>query len=138
MQPEVYPEVRRFTIAPIHCLIRLLDPILLILLNPSIMRHLSHRKLGNHLELSILTYRRPFEQEQVLYVLDMLNEVMQYGGANLMRSLSSIPVQHAVIQQFAGIQFKEFPPQMDYLSLAVLSVLQYVSGMLGLFVTLHI
>lgn len=82
---------------------RLLDPMLIILLDPSIIRSIKTLSVGDHKEIQLLVYERPFNQDQVNYVLKVLAELFQYGGAPLVRSLSLLPVRNTYILKLAAM-----------------------------------
>ena len=78
---------------------RLLDPILLELLSPTIIRRPVVRSIMTK-EINVLEYQRPFDQHRVIYLLDILLTVVHFGGHNFSRVAAVKHISHSFSPQF--------------------------------------
>jgi hypothetical protein len=79
-----------------------LDPILLTMLDPSIMRAKKSITVDEEV-LSLTFYERPINQSQIQNVFDVLIEVFQYGGSQLIRNLVLLSVRTPAILKLLKI-----------------------------------
>ncbi|KAL5535972.1 hypothetical protein ACEPAF_4066 [Sanghuangporus sanghuang] len=77
---------------------RVLDPILLELLDPTIRQTPSVVTMNGR-EIRGFTYDRPFDQHRVVYLLDVLLQVARYGGQNFNRVVSTTLVSRSPCPQ---------------------------------------
>ena len=73
---------------------RVLDPILLELLDPAICQSTS-TIVVNGREIQGFTYDKRFDQHRIVYLLDVLLQVARYGGQNFNRVISSTYVSRS-------------------------------------------
>ncbi len=79
-----------------------MDPILLTMLDPSIMRAKKSITVDEEV-LSLTFYERPINQSQIQNVFDVLIEVFQYGGSQLIRNLVLLSVRTPAILKLLKI-----------------------------------
>lgn len=77
----------------------MLDFLLLELLDPIILRRPVVRSMMGH-EINVLEYERPFDQHRVIYLLEVLLNVVHFGGHNFSRVIATTQVAHSYSPQF--------------------------------------
>ncbi|KAF5384809.1 hypothetical protein D9615_001099 [Tricholomella constricta] len=92
------PSLRRIGETWMRCslksYLRVLDPILYELLNPSVRRLPSAVKVQGR-ELQIFLYERPFDQRYTNHLLDMLLSIIRFGGQGFAKTARSTPIQRS-------------------------------------------
>lgn len=85
---------------------RLLDPVLLILLDPSIFRksrsHTSASGADDE-EFVVDFYAAPFNGDQVNHVFEIIYEVLNYGGPEFVLNISKLIVETEYLQVLIDI-----------------------------------
>ncbi|KAF9011155.1 Dopey, N-terminal-domain-containing protein [Cyathus striatus] len=74
--------------------LRILDPILFELLDPTILRTSTTTKVRGR-ELQGLLYERPFDQHYINYILDLLLHIVRFGGQGFVKTARSSPIKRS-------------------------------------------
>ncbi|KAF8899262.1 Dopey, N-terminal-domain-containing protein [Infundibulicybe gibba] len=74
--------------------LRVLDPILFELLDPSIRRAPTTTKIRGR-ELQTFVYERPFDQRYINHLLEMLLSIVRFGGQGFTKSARSSPIRRS-------------------------------------------
>ncbi|KAF8079121.1 Dopey, N-terminal-domain-containing protein [Lyophyllum atratum] len=92
------PSLRRIGETWMRCslksYLRVLDPILYDLLDPSVLRKPSTAKVHGR-ELQMFLYERPFDQRYINHLLDMLLYIIRFGGQGFAKTARSTPVRRS-------------------------------------------
>ncbi|KAG9326517.1 hypothetical protein KVV02_007666 [Mortierella alpina] len=107
---------------------RLLDPLLLVLFDQSIVRSQAEETFHNEY-FSVHYYVRNFNQAQVQYVFNTLLTVFRFGGLGFLRSIrqSAVPVDMIpAVADILGITDTKIPP--TYLDCFVRSALRFIES----------
>ncbi|KAI1316511.1 hypothetical protein EDD11_009924 [Mortierella claussenii] len=107
---------------------RLLDPLLLVLYDHSIVRNKLEEVLHNEY-FSVHYYIRNFNQAQVQYVFNTLLTVFRFGGLGFLRSIrqSTIPTELVPsVAEIVGVSDSKTPP--TYLDCFIRSALRFIES----------
>ncbi|KAG6911306.1 hypothetical protein DXG01_002145 [Tephrocybe rancida] len=126
------PSLRRIGETWMRCslksYLRILDPILFDLLDPS-MRRIPFTAKVHGRELRIYLYERPFDQRYSNHLLDLLLSIIRFGGQGFAKTARSTPIRrshHAgLVQRVEGGAIPD--PDASYLDAMVEIVLRFVS-----------
>ncbi|GLB43530.1 putative dopey, N-terminal [Lyophyllum shimeji] len=92
------PSLRRIGETWMRCslksYLRVLDPILYELLDPSILRRPSTAKVHGR-EIQMFLYERPFDQRYINHLLDILLSVIRFGGQGFAKTARLTPVRRS-------------------------------------------
>lgn len=90
------PSLRRIGETWMRCslksYLRVLDPILFDLLDPSIRRSLTTAKIQGK-ELTGFLYERPFDQRYIYHLLETLLSIVRFGGQGFAKTARSTPIR---------------------------------------------
>ncbi|TFK56468.1 hypothetical protein OE88DRAFT_1715528 [Heliocybe sulcata] len=127
------PHLRRIGETWMRCslksYLRVLDPILYDLLDPSVRRVPSSSKV-NGKELPTFVYERPFDQNYVNHVLEILLSVVRFGGQGFVKTARSNGVRRS---QYSGVLDrveKVLPaqPETTYMDVLLETLLRYLQS----------
>ncbi|KAL0565856.1 hypothetical protein V5O48_016166, partial [Marasmius crinis-equi] len=127
------PNLRRIGETWMRCnlksYIRVLDPILFDLLDPSIRRNPVTVKIGGR-ELPSYLYERPLDQRYAHHLLEMLLSIVRFGGQGFAKTARTSPVkrsQHAgLVERVEVAGFRE--QETSYLDVLVDLLLQFLQS----------
>ena len=92
------PNLRRIGETWMRCslksYLRILDPFLNELLDPSIQRAPSTARV-NGKELQIFVYERQFDQRYISHLLDLLLTITRFGGQGFAKTAGSTPIRRS-------------------------------------------
>ncbi|KAK5828752.1 Dopey, N-terminal-domain-containing protein [Linnemannia elongata] len=107
---------------------RLLDPLLFVLFDHTIVRNKSEETFHNEY-FPVHYYIRNFNQAQVQYVFNTLLTVFRFGGLGFLRSIrqSTIPIDMvSIMTDIVGVSDSKTPP--TYLDCFVKSALRFIES----------
>ncbi|KAG6841563.1 hypothetical protein C0991_009598 [Blastosporella zonata] len=127
------PSLRRIGETWMRCslksYLRVLDPILFELLDPSVRRVPSTAKVHGR-ELQIFLYERPFDQRYTNHLFDLLLSIIRFGGQGFAKTARSTPIRrshHAGLVQ--RIEDGAIPdPEASYLDALVEVIIRFIQS----------
>ncbi|KAJ3809392.1 Dopey, N-terminal-domain-containing protein [Lentinula aff. lateritia] len=127
------PNLRRIGETWMRCslksYLRVLDPILFELMDPSIRRSTSTMEVKGK-EIPGFTYERPFDQRYINHLLDMLASVIRIGGQGFVKTarMSGIKRSHhsGLVTRVEAAGFPD--PDVSYLEVLVELLLHYLQA----------
>ncbi|KAJ3723564.1 Dopey, N-terminal-domain-containing protein [Lentinula guzmanii] len=127
------PNLRRIGETWMRChlksYLRVLDPILFELMDPTIRRLATTLKVKGK-EIPGFTYERPFDQRYINHLLDMLASVIRIGGQGFVKTarMSSIKRSHhsGLVSRVEAAGFPD--PDVSYLEVLVEFLLYYLQS----------
>ncbi|KAG6813245.1 hypothetical protein H0H92_012882 [Tricholoma furcatifolium] len=109
--------------------LRVLDPILFELMDPSVLRIPSTVRVRDR-ELQTFLYERPFDQRYTNHLLDLLLSIIRFGGQGFAKTARSTPIRrshHAGLVQ--RVESGAIPdPDASYLDALVEVVLRFIQS----------
>ncbi|KAK7025465.1 hypothetical protein VNI00_015993 [Paramarasmius palmivorus] len=109
--------------------IRVLDPILFELLDPSIHRTLTSMKVSGR-EITSYSYERPFDQRYIYHLLEMLLSIVRFGGQGFAKTARTASIKrsyHApLVQRVEAAGFLE--SDINYLDVLVELTLRFLQS----------
>ncbi|KAJ4470942.1 Dopey, N-terminal-domain-containing protein [Lentinula aciculospora] len=127
------PNLRRIGETWMRCslksYLRVLDPILFELMDPSILRSTTAMRVKGK-EIPGFTYERPFDQRYINHLLDMLSSVIRIGGQGFVKTarMSGIKRSHhsGLVTRVETAGFPD--PDVSYLEVLVELLLHYLQS----------
>ncbi|KAI3621823.1 hypothetical protein WG66_015956 [Moniliophthora roreri] len=109
--------------------IRVLDPILFDLMDPSIRRNSTSIKTGGR-ELAGFSYERPLDQRYVYHLLEMLLSIVRFGGQGFVKTARTVSIKKsyypALVQRVEASGFPE--SESNYLEVLIELLLRFLQS----------
>ncbi|KAG6817586.1 hypothetical protein H0H87_006963 [Tephrocybe sp. NHM501043] len=109
--------------------LRVLDPILYELLDPSVRRIPSAVKVHGR-ELQVFFYERPFDQRYTNHLLDLLLSIIRFGGQGFAKTARSTPIRRShhtgLVQRVESGAIPD--PDASYLDALVEIVIRFIQS----------